>query len=74
MSLMDVGRRRRRRGGPPGLDPPPATPCMIVRDLHWHRKLYEIDRLPWRTQIAFMGLRVVQRIAYNIGWWLGGRD
>ncbi|MBK8265196.1 MAG: hypothetical protein IPK80_28185 [Nannocystis sp.] len=47
---------------------------MIVRDLHWHRKLYEIDRLPWRTQIAFMGLRVVQRIAYNIGWWLGGRD
>lgn len=73
MSLMDVGRWQRRRTGPPGLDPPPATPCTIARDLRWHRKLYRLDALSWRTQLGFLVLRVVQRIAYNLGWWFGGR-
>lgn len=74
MSLMDIAGQGEPRPGPPGLDPPPATPRTIIRDLIWHMKLYRIDHLPWSTRLGFLGLRVAQRIAYNLGWNSGGKE
>ena len=54
--------------------PPPATPAMLLWDLRWHRVLYAMDRLGPLHTIEFLALRVVQRLAYNIGWWMGGRS
>lgn len=71
MSLMDVGRNS--GDGPPGLDPPSARPSEILSDLRWHDRIYRMEGLDWRTRVAFLSLRVVQRLAYNLGWWEGGR-
>lgn len=70
MSLMDV--RRSHIEGPPGLDPPPASLSAIWQDLTWHHRIYRMEVLPLATRLAFLGLRVVQRIAYNTGWHRGG--
>ncbi|WP_257450038.1 hypothetical protein [Archangium lipolyticum] len=53
--------------------PPPLGLTELWRDLSWHRALYAEDGLPLRDQLAFLGLRVVQRVSYNLGWHLGGR-
>jgi hypothetical protein len=71
MSLMDVGRNR--ESGPPGLDPPSASPRAILSDLRWHARIYAMEGLDRRTQLIFLGLRVVQRLAYNRGWNRAGR-
>ena len=71
MSLMDVGRNR--KSGPPGLDPPSASLRAILGDLRWHARIYAMEGLDRRTQLAFLGLRIVQRIAYNRGWNRAGR-
>jgi len=75
MSLVDL--RWLRRSGPrerwEGLRPPPARPDALWQDLQWHRALYREDGLDPRTQAAFLGLRVVQRLAYNLGWHAGRR-
>lgn len=71
MSLMDV--RRSYIDGPPGLDPPPASLSAIWQDLIWHNRIYSMEGLPLKTRLAFLGLRVVQRIAYNTGWRRGGQ-
>jgi len=51
-----------------GLAPPPASSLAIFHDLRWHWRLYAEDELPWRDRFFFFFLRVVQRIAYNLGW------
>lgn len=71
MSLMDV--RRSHIEGPPGLDPPPASVAAIWQDLTWHHRIYRMEGLPLMTRLAFLGLRIVQRVAYNTGWHKGGR-
>lgn len=74
MSLADLRWLRGRiRPDWEGLRPPSALPDALLRDLAWHRALYEEDGLPRSEQCAFLALRIVQRVAYNIGWHAGGR-
>lgn len=54
-----------------GLTPPAATPGMILRDLRWHGRIYQEDGLPRRDRVTFLFLRVLQRVAYSVGWWAG---
>ncbi len=70
MSLMDV-RSRRRATGPEGLSPPPVHPGVLLADLRWHARLYKLDGLDRPTRWTFLALRVVQRLAYNVGWYRG---
>ena len=70
MSLMDV--KRGQAEGPPGLDPPSATPSAIWQDNRWHDRIYRMEGLDRRTRLGFLALRVVQRLAYNTGWYAGG--
>lgn len=63
----------RGRDGWKGLRPPSATPWEIWRDVRWHAALYREDGLRLPERAAFLTLRVVQRLAYNAGWWAGGR-
>lgn len=72
MSLMDVKGGGGGRG-PQGLDPPAATPRQLWRDLRWHARLYRLDGLERRTRWGFLVLRVLQRLAYNLGWRRGIR-
>ena len=69
---MDV--RHGHEGGPPGLDPPSASPAAIWQDLRWHDRIYRMEGLDLGTRLAFLGLRVVQRLAYNRGWYERGRE
>lgn len=66
MSLMDI--KRGKNVGPQGLDPPSAAPAAIWEDLRWHHRIYQMEGLDLRTRLGFLGLRVLQRIAYNLGW------
>ena len=54
-----------------GLAPPPLSVAEMADDMRWHAALYRQDRLRVATQVGFLGLRVVQRVAYNLGWWRG---
>lgn len=54
------------------MEPPRATPLTLWRDLLWHWRVYRMDGLPLTTRLAFLVLRVVQRLAYNRGWRRGG--
>jgi hypothetical protein len=74
MSLADFRSHFARRRAPKGLVPPASTPAAILDDLRWQWALYREDGLPLRDRLAFVGLRVIQRVAYNIGWFVGGRD
>ena len=56
---------------PAGVAPPAATPGIILRDLRWHGRIYPEDGLPRRDRIRFLFLRVLQRVAYSVGWWAG---
>lgn len=53
------------------LRPPRLTPVGIVRDLMWELHRFRAAHLGVRTACAFLILRVLQRVAYNIGWWMG---
>jgi hypothetical protein len=66
MSLMDV--KRGQTVGCLGLEPPAATPRAIWDDLRWHHRIYRMEGLDLRTRLGFLALRVVQRVAYNLGW------
>lgn len=74
MSLADFRflRRVAATGAWQGLRPPPATLPALYQDLRWHAALYREDGLPWRVRLAFLGLRVAQRLTYNAGWRRGG--
>lgn len=51
-----------------GLEPPPLSVFTLIDDLRWHAALYRQDDLSSREAITFLALRVVQRVAYNVGW------
>lgn len=73
MSLYDrTAHRRPRAHAWNSLAPPQLSVGELVDDVRWHAALYRHDRLPAVTQLAFLGLRVIQRAAYNLGWWKGG--
>jgi hypothetical protein len=55
-----------------GLTPPSAGPISIFKDLRWHSRIYREDGLSRFDRTAFLALRVLQRIAYNLGWRFGG--
>jgi hypothetical protein len=75
MSLFDRSFLRRARARTwNGLEPPPISVAAILGDLRWHAALYREDGLPLRTRIGFLGLRVLQRVSYNAGWFWGGRS
>lgn len=73
MTLADFRRRGRGPRTSRGFEPPPATFGAVLRDLRWQWALYREDGLPLRERVVFLGLRVAQRLAYNAGWWIGGR-
>lgn len=70
MSLMDI--KRTADDGVPGLDPPSATPTALWHDLRWHARVYALEGLGFGTRAGFLALRVLQRVAYNRGWYAGG--
>ena len=70
MTIADLKNAERDRSSP-GLAPPPATPQAILADLRWHWAVYREDGLPLRDRLAFLGLRIVQRLGYNAGWRAG---
>lgn len=73
MSLVDLsGFWAKRRKSWQGLRPPSLTPQELWKDLAWHHALYVEDGLSRKDRLTFLGLRLVQRIAYNIGWRRGG--
>ena len=73
MSLFDRSVRRRARAHAwNGLEPPPILPGEILDELRWHAALYRQDGLPLFTRLRFLGLRVLQRVSYNAGWYWGG--
>jgi hypothetical protein len=79
MSLFDRSFSRRTGGRArgdmwSGLEPPPISVGMILGDLRWHAALYREDDLPFPTRLGFLGLRVLQRLSYNAGWFWGGRS
>lgn len=67
---MDV--KRGKSASPLGLDPPAATPAAIWEDLRWHNRIYRMEGLDNQTRLGFLALRIVQRMAYNVGWYQGG--
>ena len=56
------------------MKPPALTPMAILADLRWQFALYRTDRLPVRTTLAFLALRVLHLIQYQRGWKRGARD
>ena len=76
MSLADLYSfgRGRKRDRWEGLRPPPASPSELWRDVRWQAALYREDALPLRMRATFLAFRVVQRLAYNAGWHVGGRE
>lgn len=70
MSLFDRFTTNSRRGWN-GLEPPPISVRTLLDDLRWHHALYRHDGLPPREVVAFLALRVVQRVSYNLGWYHG---
>ena len=75
MSLMDLRlfRKRSPEDRRRGLEPPSANILAILADLRWQSALYREEGLSSLDRIIFLGLRVVQRLAYNAGWFWGGR-
>lgn len=74
MSLFDRGAPRRARPSAwNGLEPPPIFAREMLGELRWHAALYRQDGIPLRARLGFLGLRVLQRVAYNAGWFWGGR-
>lgn len=67
MSLFDRFTTNTRKGWR-GLEPPPLSLGVIFDDLRWHLALYRHDEMPPRDVVAFLALRVLQRVAYNAGW------
>lgn len=76
MSFLDLHFLRRLRESRTweGLRPPSTTFRAIRDELRWCSALYQEDALPYRERAVFLGLRVVQRLAYNAGWVMGGRS
>jgi hypothetical protein len=56
------------------MKPPPLTLPAILADLRWQLILYRIDRLPTRTIVAFLALRLVHLVQYRRGWNRGAAD
>lgn len=74
MSLFDRRAPQRARAHAwNGLEPPPISVSEILGDIRWHATLYRQDGLPLPTRLGFLGLRVLQRVSYNAGWFWGGR-
>ena len=54
------------------LKPPKLNLRNMARDLKWHLWLYKKASLPYKIVVMFVVLRILQRVAYNIGWRKGG--
>ena len=50
------------------LRPPRITPVSLAQDLIWEIRWYRAAKLDFATSMEFLGLRVLQRVAYNLGW------
>lgn len=74
MSYFDLRRRDTLASSREGMKPPALTPMAILADLRWQFALYRTDRLPVRTTLAFLALRVLHLIQYQRGWKRGARD
>ncbi len=53
------------------LRPPGLTPGNLARDLLWELGQCRAARLALPSVAGFLLLRILQRIAYNLGWWEG---
>jgi hypothetical protein len=50
------------------LVPPPLTPWNVASDLLDAWRLYRKAQLPLRERVAFLTLRLIQRVSYGVGW------
>jgi hypothetical protein len=50
------------------LKPPRITPVSLANDLLWEMRQYRAAKIDFVTSMKFLGLRVLQRVAYNLGW------
>ena len=55
------------------LRPPRLTIPNLARDLAWHFQLYRRRGLSTERVVAFLLLRIVQRVSYNVGWREGAK-
>ncbi|MDG6987524.1 MAG: hypothetical protein JRN71_07150 [Nitrososphaerota archaeon] len=53
------------------LRPPRITPVSLAKDLLWEMHQYRAAKLNLATSMVFLGLRILQRVAYNLGWGSG---
>lgn len=57
-----------------GLNPPKITVKYLYYYLKWNNLLYKQEGYSFPSRIILLILRVIQRVAYNLGWTLGGRN
>jgi hypothetical protein len=74
LSYFDLRRRVTSASSREGMKPPALTPMAVLADLRWQFTLYRTDKLPVRTTLAFLALRVLHLIQYHRGWKSGARD
>lgn len=51
--------------------PPSLTLSNLVKELSKADSEYKRAGLSVQNRVVFLGLRVVQRVAYNVGWAVG---
>ena len=78
MSLLDLARRGTKTfaGWTAASVRPPVTPWELCWELQDRRRVHREHGVRLHDRIGFTFLWLIQRLAYNCGWWrgLGGRS
>jgi hypothetical protein len=78
MSLLDLARRRTETfaGWTAANVRPPVTPLELYWELQDRSRVHRKLGVRLNDRIGFTCLWLIQRLAYNLGWWrgLGGRS
>ncbi|MCH8907590.1 MAG: hypothetical protein IH840_10910 [Candidatus Heimdallarchaeota archaeon] len=56
------------------LQPPKLSVVTLHRDLKFHYRYYRMKNIPISQRLLLLGLRLMQRISYNLGWRLSARN
>ncbi len=56
------------------LEPPRVTPRSLAQDLAWEVRQLRGSKIKYASVVAFLMFRLLQRIAYNGGWFLGAEQ
>ena len=73
MSFFDLRYNKKKESTWIGMKPPDFYIGSIITDLKWHTRLYKINKLPLKTIVVFLTLRVFQQFVYFWGWKKGNK-